>query len=144
MKILAVIDEYTRESLATHVARSITAPNATDILATVMLELGTPGLIRSDNSPEPVATAVTKWLESMAQERSSWSPVRPGRTGTPSPLPAGCGRNSSTEKSLLSWPRCATWWRLECRVQCQQAAQRFEFPYSEAAAVGSSQIFWLS
>ena len=65
VKILALVDQYTRECLCTHVARSITGQDVIDVLAGVMAERGSPANIRSDNGPEFVATAVQTWLESV-------------------------------------------------------------------------------
>ena len=42
LKILTLIDEYTREALAIHVARRIRASDVIDILADVMVERGVP------------------------------------------------------------------------------------------------------
>ena len=65
VKILAVLDEYTRECLCTHVARSITGEGVIGVLASIMVERGVPAHIRSDNGPEFVASAVRSWLNSM-------------------------------------------------------------------------------
>ncbi|MDP6940273.1 MAG: IS3 family transposase [Planctomycetota bacterium] len=65
LKILAVVDEYTRECLCTHVARSITGEDVIGVLAAVMMERGVPAHLRSDNGPEFVATAVRSWLTSI-------------------------------------------------------------------------------
>ena len=63
LKILAVIDEFTRESLALEVGRSITAPGVVDVLRYLFAVRGRPGFIRSDNGPEFVASVVRKWLK---------------------------------------------------------------------------------
>ncbi len=65
LKILVAVDEYTRECLCMHVARSISARDVVGLLASVMIERGVPGHIRSDNGPEFVATAVRDWLPSI-------------------------------------------------------------------------------
>lgn len=62
LRILAVLDEYTRESLAIQVARSITAQDVLHLLDWLFLVRGTPEHIRSDNGPEFVANAVQDWL----------------------------------------------------------------------------------
>jgi len=81
VKILAVVDEYTRESLATHVARSIKATDVIDVLAKVMVERGTPRCIRSDNGPEFIAAAVTKWLDSVGTDTLFVGPGAPWENG---------------------------------------------------------------
>ncbi len=63
LRILAIMDEYTRESLAVQVARSVTAVDVIHLLDWLFLVRGTPEHIRSDNGPEFVAKAVQEWLE---------------------------------------------------------------------------------
>ena len=65
LKILTMVDEYTREALSVHVARSITAQDVIDVLARIMVERGSPACIRSDNGPEFIAEAIKKWLSNM-------------------------------------------------------------------------------
>ena len=62
LKILAVIDEFTRESLALEVGRSFTAPAVVETLSYLFAVRGRPRYIRSDNGPEFVAKRVRKWL----------------------------------------------------------------------------------
>lgn len=63
LKILAVIDEYTRESLALEVGCSFTAQSVVEILCYLFAVRGRPKHLRSDNGPEFVAKVVRKWLE---------------------------------------------------------------------------------
>ena len=63
LRILAILDEFTRESLAIQVARSITAADVIHLLDWLFLVRGAPAHIRSDNGPEFVAKAVQGWLE---------------------------------------------------------------------------------
>ena len=69
-KLLAVIDEYTRESLAIEVARSFTAREVIDVLQFLFAVRGTPDHIRSRptlrvgaRGPEFVARSVRRWLD---------------------------------------------------------------------------------
>jgi putative transposase len=62
LKLLPVVDEFTRECLAIEVERHFTAR---DVVATLkyLFELrGAPRFIRSDNGPEFIALAVKAWL----------------------------------------------------------------------------------
>jgi putative transposase len=63
LKILTVVDEYTRECLAIHVARKITAFEVIEQLADLFVIRGTPEHLRSDNGSEFTATIVRSWLE---------------------------------------------------------------------------------
>jgi transposase InsO family protein len=63
LKLLPVVDEFTRECLAIEVERHFTAA---DVVATLkyLFELrGAPAFIRSDNGPEFIADAVKAWLK---------------------------------------------------------------------------------
>jgi putative transposase len=64
LRILTVLDEYTRECHCIHVARSIPAAKVLDCLEWLFLLHGVPEHIRSDNGPEFIAKAVQTWLES--------------------------------------------------------------------------------
>lgn len=62
-RILTLIDEHTRECLATHVAWSIRAVDVLGVLEDAMRKHGTPQHVRSDNGPEFVAYAIQDWME---------------------------------------------------------------------------------
>jgi len=62
LKFLTVLDEYTRESLAIEVERSITSKDVISVLEYLFMVRGVPGYIRSDNGPEFIAEAIKKWL----------------------------------------------------------------------------------
>ena len=93
LKWLAIEDEFTRESLALKVARSITSEDVIDTLAELFAMRGVPGHIRSDNGPEFIAHAIGRWLESWTSRRSTSSLAPPGRTAT---------RRASTAASATS------------------------------------------
>jgi putative transposase len=63
LRILNVVDEYTRRCLASHVDRHIGAGAVTDVLAGVFAVYGRPGAIRSDNGREFIADSLRAWLE---------------------------------------------------------------------------------
>jgi transposase InsO family protein len=62
LKLLTVVDEYSRECLAVEVGRKMTSQDVLRVLAKLMLRHGVPQHIRSDNGPEFVAKAVREWL----------------------------------------------------------------------------------
>jgi transposase InsO family protein len=62
LKVLPVVDEYTRECLAMVVGRSLTAADVVRTLAGLVAERGRPTYLRSDNGPEFIAAAVKGWL----------------------------------------------------------------------------------
>jgi len=63
LRMLVVIDEFTREGLAIEVAWSWTARQVVDVLGYLFAVRGIPEHLRSDNGPEFVARAVTQWLQ---------------------------------------------------------------------------------
>jgi len=62
LRLLVVIDEYTRECWAIEVGRSFTARDVIDVLQYLFAIRGAPGHLRSDNGPEFVAHSVRRWL----------------------------------------------------------------------------------
>ncbi len=63
LKMMPIVDEYTRECLSIEVERSITAEDVVATLASLFRSRGEPAFIRSDNGPEFIAKAVKRWLE---------------------------------------------------------------------------------
>ena len=62
LKVMPIVDEYSRECLALEVARSITAEDVLSTLSRLFMQRGEPDYIRSDNGPEFIAKALRKWL----------------------------------------------------------------------------------
>ena len=60
LRLLVLIDEYTRECLAIRVARRLGSYEVIEMLADVMVWRGIPEHIRSDNGPEFVAQELRK------------------------------------------------------------------------------------
>ncbi len=61
IKMLNIIDEFTRECLAIDVGRSITADDVVRRLEQLASERGAPRYLRMDNGPEFVAYAINDW-----------------------------------------------------------------------------------
>jgi hypothetical protein len=61
LKMLNVIDEFTREALAIEVDRAIDADGVVAVLDRLALQLRAPAYVRFDNGPEFVAHAVNDW-----------------------------------------------------------------------------------
>jgi transposase InsO family protein len=62
LRMLTVLDEYTRECLTIHVARSISSRQVIQVLEWLFLLRGAPDHLRSDNGPEFIAFALQQWL----------------------------------------------------------------------------------
>ena len=81
IKLMVVIDEYTRQCLAIHVARRIRAKDAIDVFADLMQTHGIPEHIRSDNGPEMVATSLRQWLARLGTKIIYITPGSPWENG---------------------------------------------------------------
>lgn len=81
VRMLNLIDEYTRECLAIHVRRRINSINVIDVLADAMIEHGIPEYIRSDNGPEFVAAELRQWLASTGSATLYIEPGSPWENG---------------------------------------------------------------
>jgi transposase InsO family protein len=62
LKILPIVDEYTRECLVLLVGRRLGAKDVLGASARAAGERGMPAYLRSDNGPEFIASAVRRWL----------------------------------------------------------------------------------
>lgn len=65
IKMLTVIDEFTRKCLAIRVGSSIKSNDVLDTLSTLFITEGVPDYIRSDNGSEFTAKALRGWFESI-------------------------------------------------------------------------------
>ena len=81
LKILSVVDEYTRECLSLEVARRITSEEVLDCLAELFVQRGLPTFIRSDNGPEFTANAVRRWLAELEVQTLFIEPGSPWENG---------------------------------------------------------------
>jgi transposase InsO family protein len=81
LRILVVIDEYTRECLALRVARRLGSLQVIETLADVMLMRGIPEHIRSDNGPEFIAEELRKWLDKVGTKTLYIEPGSPWENG---------------------------------------------------------------
>jgi putative transposase len=81
LKILTLIDEFTRESLALEVGVSIKSEKVRQILQRVCWEKGFPELIRSDNGSEFIGQAVNNWLAENGIKPIFIEPGKPWQNG---------------------------------------------------------------
>jgi len=81
VRLLNIIDEYTRECLAIKAERHILAHNVVECLGELFLERGVPEHVRSDNGPEFTAKAVRSWLDHVGAKTLFIEPGRPWENG---------------------------------------------------------------
>jgi putative transposase len=75
LKVLTVMDEFTREGLALEVATSLPSKRGIAVLADLFEQHGAAQFIRSDNGPEFIAQALRDWL---AQNQTTRLYIDPG------------------------------------------------------------------
>jgi putative transposase len=61
LRILSLIDEYTKECLALQVVYSLRALDAIKVLQAALARYGSLAYLRSDNGPEFIAKAIQDW-----------------------------------------------------------------------------------
>jgi transposase InsO family protein len=81
LRLLTVIDEFSRECLAIEVQRRLTSNDVLDVLRDLFVERGAPKYIRSDNGPEFTCRAVRDWLERVAVKTLFIEPGSPWENG---------------------------------------------------------------
>ena len=81
IRLLTVIDEYSRECLAIQAARSIRSAEVIEVLAELMVTRGVSDHIRSDNGPEFTARAVREWLGRVGARTLYIEPGSPWENG---------------------------------------------------------------
>lgn len=81
LKMLTMVDEYTRECLAVETAASITSADVRRVLERVCGERGYPEAIRSDNGSEFIAASVGNWLAAKGIKRIFSQPGKPWQNG---------------------------------------------------------------
>jgi putative transposase len=82
LKLLTVVDEWTRECLAIEVGARINSSRVIEVLSRLMSLHGRPTYLRSDNGPEFVARRVKEWLKASGVQTSYIEPGKPWQNGT--------------------------------------------------------------
>jgi putative transposase len=81
VRMLNLIDEFTRECPAIRPGRRLNSSNVIEVLADAMVERGIPEHIRSDNGPEFVAQNLRKWLARTGAKTLYIEPGTPWENG---------------------------------------------------------------
>ena len=115
-RILAIVDEYTRECLAMVVKRSITSQDVLDQLYMLFLVRGVPEHIRSDNGPEFTSKAVREWLSNLGVMALFIEPGSPWENGYVESFNGKLGDeflNGELFNTLAEARILIEWWRKE-------------------------------
>lgn len=81
IRLLTVIDEYTRESLAILVRPWISSAEVIDVFEGLVESRGAPDFIRSDNGPEFICNAMKAWVDEVGSETIHIAPGSPWQNG---------------------------------------------------------------
>ena len=81
LKLLCVVDEYTRECLAIEVGASLRSQDVILTLSRLMRLYGKPAFVRSDNGAEFTAAKVMRWLRDNAIGPAFIAPGSPWQNG---------------------------------------------------------------
>lgn len=81
LKILSVIDEYTRECLAIEARRHVTGADVIALLKALMGLHGVPGHVRCDNGPEFIGRAIRRGLAESGVSTLYVAPASPWENG---------------------------------------------------------------
>ena len=81
IKMLTVIDEYSRKCLAIRVAHKLTSDDVLDVLSDLFIIEGLPDYIRSDNGSEFTAKLLQAWLHQLNVKTAYIEPGSPWENG---------------------------------------------------------------
>jgi putative transposase len=81
LKILAVIDERTRECLSLEVGSRLTSKGVIQVLERAFAEYGVPEFVRSDNGPEFICHSLRIWLQVQGSASKFINPGSPWQNG---------------------------------------------------------------
>jgi len=117
VRILSVVDAYTRECLALEADTSLGSGRVTRVLERLIGERGRPENVRSDNGPEFTSRRMLSWAEDW---KVALIHIQPGR-------PMQNGHVESFHGRLRDECLNASWFRTLNDVRCTLAAWREEY-----------------
>ena len=77
LRMLTVVDCYSRESLAIHVGQSLKGEDVVRVLNSIVSERGQPQTIKADNGSEFISKAMDKWAYERGVEIDYGRPGKP-------------------------------------------------------------------
>ena len=137
IRMLVVIDEFTRECLAIEVSRSFTAKQVIEVLRYLFAVRGTPKFVRSANGPEFVAKELRKWLDQADVKTLFITPGSPWENGYVESF-NGKLRDELLNQELFLSLEEARWvvdrWRLDYNHHRPHSALDYQTPAAFAAS----------
>jgi len=135
LKMLTLLDEWTRECLAIEVATSMGAAAVIAVLERAFTTYGTPAILRSDNGPEFIARALKIWALLNHSDTATIQPGKPWQNGSVESFNGTFRReclNSEWFSNLREARIVIEQWRWEYNHQRPHSSLRYKTP----AAVG--------
>ncbi len=139
LRMLTLVDEYTRECLAIDVERRLCSEDVLDRLEHLFVQRGTPEYIRSDNGAEFTATAVREWLGRIGVKTLYIEPGSPWENGY---IESFNGKlrdellNGELFYTLLEAQVLIEHWRREYNTIRPHSALGYQPPAPEAIEIG--------
>ena len=124
VRLLTVVDEYTRECLAIRVGRSLRSSHVIECLGDIMVERGVPEHLRSENGPEFTARAVRLWLQRLGAKTLFITPGSPWENGYVESF------NGKLRDELLDGEVFDTLWEVQALTDLWRQEYNHERPHS--------------
>ena len=131
LKILTVVDEYTRECLEIRVEPKMDSRHVLETLDELMRERGAPRYTRCDNGAEFVAHRLTRWLHGRGTRPLFIEPGSPWQNGFVESFHAKLRDECLNEELFYSRGECQVivdWWRRVYNHQRPHSALGFKTP----------------
>jgi len=142
LRLLTVIDEFTREAIWIETARLLNSHDVLRVLGQLVESRGAPGIIKSDNGPELVAQHVQDWIEHHGIDTKYIDPGSPWQNGHNESfngvLRDGC-LNRWAFASVREARLVVESWRREYNEERPHGALNQITPAAYAAGVGQQQ-----
>ena len=135
LKLLTVLDEYTRECLEIRVEKKMDSRHVLETLDELMTERGIPRHTRSDNGPEFVAKQLTTWLHDKGVQPVYIAPGSPWQNGFIESF-NGKLRDECLNEEVF-WSRAEAqvvvdWWRRVYNTERPHRSLQFQTPIEVA------------
>jgi len=142
LKLLVVIDEFTRECLTTEVGRTFTARDVMLTLQYLFAVRGAPEHIRSDNGPEFIAKELQRWLDRASVRTLDIQKASPWENGYVESFNGKLRDELLNRELFLSVPEARfvlDEWRLEYNHRRPHSGLNWQTPAAYAAALDDRQ-----
>lgn len=139
IKLLNLVDEYTREAISIDVGRSLVGTDVQERLWKAFVTRGPPGYIRSDNGPEFISQTVKGWLKRVGVKTIFIEPGSPWENGF---IESFNGKlrdellNREVFESLAEAKVIIENWRQDYNEKRPHSSLGYETPNAFAAACG--------